>query len=55
MQAKAAAVGDHDSLVVKWVMGGWKAMIGPGSSSVNLVWTLHVESFMRLFAVELLD
>jgi hypothetical protein len=30
IKAKAAAVGDHDSLVVKWVMGIGNAVIGSG-------------------------
>ena len=55
IKAQAAAVGDHDGLVVKGVVGIGNAMIGADGGGVDFRRTLHVQGFMGPFAIELGD
>jgi len=55
IKTQATAVGDHDRLVVKRVMGIGNAAIGSDRFGIDLGRILHVQCFVRSFDIEFLD
>jgi len=47
VQTKAAAVGDHDGLVVKRIVRFGEALVGAAGRGVELGGTFHAERFVR--------
>ena len=54
-QTDAAAVGDHNDLVVEGIIDIGQSLIGADRGLIDLGRALHVQSFVGTFVVENLD